>query len=139
MNRKQNHRLCSGRKPERRNRVEKFTEPLEILIYSNGLPLPEDLRDAIRVKIGRVRQYDPTAFRARVRLHKLRSQYRAHVLYEVRGNDVAAEHVADHPLTALDFVAEKIERRLRKRKTAQLARRARSARPAAVLTQPVFR
>ena len=107
-----------------------FCEPMEILIRGVGVDLTDELRKAVRLKIGRVRQYAPGAFRARVQIHKVRpnasqNQYRAHVLYEVKGNDVSAEHRAHEPMTAIDLVAEKIERRLRKRKTAHLARRVR--------------
>lgn len=104
--------------------------PIEILIHADGVVLTEQLREAVNTKIGRVRQYAPSAFRARVRLTKLlaarsQNQYRARVLYELPGNDVNAEHVAHEALAAVDIVAEKIERRLRKRKTARLARRTR--------------
>jgi ribosomal subunit interface protein len=75
-----------------------------------------------------VRRYAPRAFRVRVQFHKDRSkpsadQYRVTVHYELPGNDVLAEHSANDPFTALDLVSEKMERRLRKRKTARLARR----------------
>ena len=101
---------------------------LDILTRGDGIEVSEELRDAVVQKIGRVRQYAPRAFRVRVQFHKDRlkpsaDQYRVTVHYEVPGNDVFAEHSADDPLTALDVVSEKIERRLRKRKTARLARR----------------
>jgi len=101
---------------------------LDILTRGDGIEVSEELRSAVVQKIGRVRQYAPRAFRVRVQFHKDRSkpsadQYRVTVHYEVPGNDVLAEHSAHDPLTALDVVAEKIERRLRKRKTAELARR----------------
>jgi ribosomal subunit interface protein len=104
---------------------------IEILIHASGVDLTEKLREAVSTKIGRARQYEPRAVRARVRLKKLlgarsQAQYRASVLYEVPGKDVSAEHVAHEPLAAVDIVAEKIERRLRKRKTARLARRMRA-------------
>ena len=105
--------------------------PIDILIHADGVDLTEQLREAVNTKIGRVRQYAPRALRARVRLTKLltarsQNQYRARVLYELPGSDVNAEHVAHEPLAAVDIVAEKIERRLRKRKTALLARRTRT-------------
>ena len=107
--------------------------PIDILIHADGVNLTEKLREAVNTKIGRVRQYAPRALRARVRLTKLSSsrsenQYRARVLYELPGNDVNAEHIAHEPLAAVDIVAEKVERRLRKRKTARLARRLRPGR-----------
>lgn len=113
---------------DRRNGRDAF----DILIYADGVDLTDKLRDAVATKIGRVRQYAPRAFRARVRLIKLlaarsQHQFRAHILYELPGNDLAAEHIAHEPMTAVDIVAEKIERRLRKRKTARLARRIRTS------------
>ena len=101
---------------------------LDILIRTDGVELSEELRSAVIQKIGRVRQYAPRGFRARVQFHKERlkpsaNQYRVMVRYEVPGNDVIAEHRAHDPLAALDVVSEKIERRLRKRKTARLAGR----------------
>jgi ribosome-associated translation inhibitor RaiA len=50
------------------------------------------------------------------------------VHYELPGHDLVAEHTAHDPVAALDLVAEKIERRLRKRKTALLASRVREHR-----------
>jgi len=95
--------------------------------------LTEKLREAVNQKIGRVRQYAPRALRARVHLHKVLDnpsphQFKARILYELPGNDLVAEHTAHDPVAALDLVAEKIERRLRKRKTARLARRVRDHR-----------
>lgn len=113
-------------------RVQARTEQsMDILIRVAGVDLTEKLREAVRLKIGRVRRYAPGALRARVQIQKSNpspGQYRAHVLYELKGNDVSAQHTAHDPVAALDFVAEKIERRLRKRKTAQLARRVRDHR-----------
>ena len=106
---------------------------MDILIRADGVELTEKLREAVNQKIGRVRQYAPRALRARVHLHKVRAtasahQFRARVHYELPGNDLSAEHTAHDPVAALDLVAEKIERRLRKRKTARLARRVREHR-----------
>jgi ribosomal subunit interface protein len=110
----------------------KITTPkdgfMHILIRAEGIELTDKLRQAVNRKIGRVRRYAPRALRARVQLHKLLAnaspqQFRAQVLCELPGNDVVAEHTAHDPVAALDLVAEKIERRLRKRKTARLARR----------------
>jgi len=100
----------------------------DIIIRATGVELTEQLRDAIARKIGRVRQYAPQAFRARVNLerdHKkaAEDQYRITVRYEIPGHDVISEQRAHEPMAALDLVAEKIERRLRKRKTARLASR----------------
>lgn len=106
---------------------------MDILIRAEGVELTGKLRGAVNQKIGRVRQYAPRAVRARVLLHKVSAnasphQFRAQVQYEIPGNDLVAEHTAHDPLAALDLVAEKIERRLRKRKTARLARRVREHR-----------
>ena len=99
-----------------------------ISISSFGLELTEELRSAVVRKIGRARQYAPDALRAMVDIEKAgakcsHDQFRVFVRYEVPGYDVIAEHRAHEPLAAIDLVAEKIERRLRKRKTAFLAAR----------------
>lgn len=117
----------------RTKQIKERSRPMDILIHTDGVELDEKLREAVHSKIGRVKQYAPRALGARVQLIKVgpkpsSSQYRAHVLYAVRGNDVSAQHRAHDPLAALDIVAEKIERRLRKRKTAVLARRMRNHR-----------
>jgi putative sigma-54 modulation protein len=101
---------------------------MDILIQADGLTLTEDLKDAVEEKIGRIVQYAPRAVRARVRLRKVsahpsQSQYVVRVLVELPGRDLSAEQIGPEPLLALDIVAEKIERRLRKRKTERLARR----------------
>lgn len=100
----------------------------DIIVRANGVELNEQLREAAKKKIGRVRQYAPQAFRARVHVERDHpkaaiDQYRVMVRYEMPGHDIIAEHRAHEPMTALDLVAEKIERRLRKRKTARLKRR----------------
>lgn len=101
---------------------------MDIIIRTDGVVLDEKLREAVMQKIGRVRLYAPDAFRARVQIQRMTQkpsarQFRVGVLYELRGNDLAAEHYAREPLTAIDLVADKIERRVRKLKTARLARR----------------
>lgn len=108
-------------------------EAMDILIHTEGVELTDELHKAVTRKIGRVRQYALSALRARVQLHKVcpnRSarQFRARVHYEIPGNDLFAEHSAHEPVAALDLVAEKIEGRLRRRKTARLARRVREHR-----------
>ena len=99
----------------------------DIIIRANGVEITSELRDAVAVKIGRVRKYAPRAFRARVHFDREHlkakgDQFRVTVRYEIPGHDLIAEHRAHEPLAALDVVSEKIERRLRKRKTARLAR-----------------
>lgn len=103
-------------------------EGMDILIRTEGVELTDKLHEAVTRKIGRARLYAPRALRARVQLQKVchkRSarQFRARVHYEIPGNDLVAEHFAHEPMAAIDLVAEKIERRLRRRKTARLARR----------------
>jgi ribosomal subunit interface protein len=103
-------------------------DPIEIKVSAFGVRLTEDLRTAVTRKIGRVCRYAPDAMRAVVDLEKTSphgspEQFRVFVRYELPGYDVTAEHRAHEPLTAIDIVAEKIERRLRKRKTALLASR----------------
>jgi len=119
------------------SRKGKDSSFFDIIIGTNGVELTEKLQEAVTRKIGRVRQYAPRAFRARVRFDRdhmksAENQYRVMVRYEVPGQDMIAEHRAHEPMAALDLVSEKIERRLRKRKTARMAsrvgRRARAAR-----------
>src|SRR5690606_34389759 len=107
------------RELHRNRRINSF---FDIIIRSNGLDLTDELRDAVARKIGRARQYEPRAFRARVNLERehmkaATDQFRVTVRYEIPGNDLIAEHRAHEPMAALDLVSEKIERRLRKRKT----------------------
>ena len=106
----------------------RFNGVFDIIIRASGVEVTEKLREAVTRKIGRVRQYAPRAFRARVNFEREHmkaalDQYRVTVRYEMPGNDMVAEHRAPEPMAALDLVAEKIERRLRKRKTARLASR----------------
>ena len=106
---------------------------MDILIQADGVTLTETIRDAVDEKIGRVEQYAPRAVRARVRLRKVSAhpsprQYMVRVLVEVPGADLSAEESGADVVSALDVVAGKIERRLRKRKTERLAKRARGPR-----------
>ena len=101
---------------------------MDIIVQADGLTLTADLRDAVEAKIGRVEQYAPRAVRARVRIRKSsaranQAQYVVRVLIELPGRDLSAEQVGPEPMLALDILAEKIERRLRKRKTRRLASR----------------
>jgi ribosomal subunit interface protein len=101
---------------------------MDVLVHADGLPLTEALRSAAEEKIGRIEQYAPRALRARVRIRRSTArhnsaQYVVRVLVEVPGRDLSVEQIGPEPLLALDIAADKIERRLRKRKTARLARR----------------
>lgn len=128
--------LPSNRMTTRESPLQPGTPALlDIMIRAEGVELTEQLREAVSKKIGRVRQYAPRAFRARVQFQKERlkpssEQFRVTVRYELPGNDVIAEHRAHEPQAALDIVSEKIERRLRKRKTARLASRVSRKTPA---------
>jgi ribosomal subunit interface protein len=106
---------------------------MDILIQADGVTLTEAIKDAIDEKIGRVEQCAPRAVRARVRLRKVsahpsQQQYTVRVLVEIPGADLSAEESRADVITALDVVAGKIERRLRKRKTDRLAKRGRGVR-----------
>ncbi len=101
---------------------------MDILIHADGLTLTDSMKQAVEEKIGRVEQYAPRALRARVRIRKAtaranQAQYVVRVLVELPGRDLSAEQIGPEPMMALDILAEKIERRLRKRKTRRLARR----------------
>lgn len=103
---------------------------MDILVQADGFTLTTDIRAVIEEKIGRVELYSPRALRARIRVRKVSArpsprQYVVRVLVEVPGNDVSAEESGADVISALDVVAGKIERRLRKRKTERLARRSR--------------
>lgn len=105
---------------------------MDILIHTDGLKLTDALYEAIEEKIGRVEQYAPRALRARVRIRKAsahanQAQYVVRVLVELPGDDLSAEQIGPEPMLALDIAADKIERRLRKRKTDLLARRNRDS------------
>lgn len=105
---------------------------MDILIHTDGLTLTDSLYAAIEEKIGRVEQSAPRALRARVRIRKAsaranEAQYVVRVLVEVPGADLSAEQIGPEPMLALDIAADKIERRLRKRKTERLARRNRDS------------
>jgi ribosomal subunit interface protein len=106
---------------------------MDILIQADGVALTEAIRDAVDEKIGHVVQLAPRAVRARVRLRKVSAhhsarQYTVRVLVEIPGADLSAEESRADVVSALDVVAGKIERRLRKRKTERLAKRARGTR-----------
>ncbi len=106
---------------------------MDILIQSDGVSLSDDLRATLEGKVAHVEQFAPRAVRARVRVRKVSAhasdrQYSVRVLCEIPGADLSAEESGPDVLSALDVVASKIERRLRKRKTEQLAKRGRGPR-----------
>lgn len=106
---------------------------IDILVRADGVALTRKLRTAVLRKIGGLQAYERGALRARVQVQRVcaaRSpeQYRVHVLYEVKGADVSAEHLAPSAVAALDVVARKLKRRFCERKTARLASRVRSCR-----------
>jgi ribosomal subunit interface protein len=106
---------------------------MDILIQADGVTMTEALHDAINQKIAHLEQYAPRALRARVRLRKVSAhpsprQFVVRVLCEIPGDDLSAEQAGPDVVSALEVVAGKIERRLRKLKTSRLARRERSPR-----------
>jgi ribosomal subunit interface protein len=106
---------------------------MDILIQADGVTLTEAIKNVVDEKMGHVEQYAPRALRARVRLRKVSAhpsprQYTVRVLVEMPGADLSAEESAANVISALEAVAGKIERRLRKRKTDRLARRERGVR-----------
>jgi ribosomal subunit interface protein len=106
---------------------------MDILVQADGVTLTEAIKNAVDEKIGRVEQYAPRAVRARVSLRKVSAhpsqrQYTVRVLVEIPGADLSAEESSADVIGALEVVAGKIERRLRKRKTERLAKRVRGTR-----------
>ena len=104
---------------------------MEVVIHAPGLTLGAGYKTAIEDKIGRVEHVEHRVLKAHVHIHKAahhsKQQYIVRVLCEVPGADLSAEEQAEDALSALDIVAEKIERRLRKRKTARLAKRVKAS------------
>lgn len=103
---------------------------MEILVHAEGFRLSEHLKEKTIEKVARLEHYAGRALRARVTLkrasaHPSPKQFEAHVLMEVPGNDISAVQKAGEPLEAVDLLVEKVEQRLRKRKTARIARRER--------------
>jgi ribosomal subunit interface protein len=64
----------------------------------------------------------------KVSAHPSQRQYTVRVLVEIPGADLSAEESSADVIGALEMVTGKIERRLRKRKTERLAKRARGPR-----------
>ncbi len=103
---------------------------MDILVHAEGFRLTDDLKEKTTDKVARLEQFAGRALRARVTLRRVSAhpsprQFEAHVLMEVPGNDVNAVQKASQPLEAVDLLVEKVEQRLRKRKTAKIARRVR--------------
>src|ERR1700685_1368940 len=101
---------------------------MDILVQAEGVTVTEAIKNAVDEKIGRVEHYAPRAVRARVNLRKVSahpspSQFTVRVLGEIPGADLSAEESSADVISALDVVEEKIEQRLRKRKTERLAQR----------------
>ncbi len=101
---------------------------MDILVHAEGFRLTDDLKDKTIDKVSRLEQYAGRVLRARVTLrrasaHPSPRQFEAVVLMEVPGNDVSATQKASQPLEAVDLLVEKVEQRLRKRKTAKISRR----------------
>jgi len=101
---------------------------MDILIQADGVTMTDALQEIINEKIGHLEQFASRAMRVRVRLRKVSAhpsprQFLVRVLCEVPGNDLSAEEAGSDVLGALEAVASKIERRLRKAKTKRLAHR----------------
>ena len=101
---------------------------MDLLIHTDGITLTKKLQDAIESKIGGVEQYAPRAIRARVHVRKVsahagKDQFMVKVLIELPGKDQSAMEKGPEPIIAIDIVAEKIERKLRGRKTKRIASR----------------
>lgn len=106
---------------------------MDILVQADGVTLTETIKNAVDEKIGRVELCAPRAVRARVNLRKISahsspSQFTVRVLVEIPGADLSAQESSADVIGALEVVAGKIERRLRKRKTERLASRVRGPR-----------
>jgi ribosomal subunit interface protein len=106
---------------------------MDILVQADGVTLTETIKNAIDEKIGRVELCAPRALRARVNLRKISAhpsprQFTVRVLVEIPGADLSAQESSADVIGALEVVAGKIERRLRKRKTERLASRVRGPR-----------
>ena len=106
---------------------------MDILVQADGVTLTETIKNAIDEKIGRVELCAPRAVRARVNLRKISAhpsprQFTVRVLVEIPGADLSAQESSADVIGALEVVAGKIERRLRKRKTERLASRVRGPR-----------
>jgi ribosomal subunit interface protein len=118
---------------------------MDIIIHTEGFTLTESVKTLVEHKIGRVEQYAPRAVRARVRFRKVSAhpspkQFVVRVLFELPGKDISAEESGPDPVSALDVVSEKIERRLRKLKTARLDKRThKTPRVADVESEPTRR
>ena len=101
---------------------------MDILVHSEGFRLGDELKDAVEEKVGRLEHFADRILRARVTLkrvsaHASARQFQATILMEVPGRDISATQAASQPLEAVDLLVEKVEQRLRKRKTAKLSKR----------------
>ena len=101
---------------------------MDILIQADGVTLTDSLKDIVDEKIGRVEHYMPRALRARVHLRKVSAhpsprQFIVHVICDLPHATISTEESGPNVISALDLVAEKLEARVRKLKTARLARR----------------
>ncbi len=101
---------------------------MDIIIHTEGFTITESVKSLVEEKIGRAEQWAPRAVRARVRFRKVSAhpspkQFLVRVHFELPGKDISAEESGPDPVSALDIVSGKIERRLRKLKTARLAER----------------
>lgn len=103
---------------------------MEILVHSEGFRLSDEAKAKIVTKVSRLEHFAGRVLRARVTLkrasaHPSASQFEAHILLEVPGNDINGVQKASEPMEAIDLLVDKLEQQLRKRKTARIARRER--------------
>lgn len=132
MNNEQSALVTMDRDGTARHQIVKSARaPIDVLFCTDGLMPSEKLRKTVVAKFSRISRRIPDAIRARVQIQRNCSSrssrsFRAHVLYEIKGNDISAEHCGRDPHVALEEAAEKLSRQLRRRKTAMLARQTKS-------------
>jgi ribosomal subunit interface protein len=106
---------------------------MDIIVHSEGFTLRESDKALIEEKIAHCEQYAPRALRARVTLKRISAHpsdkmFKASALIEVPGRDVRAEYDGAAPVAAVDFLVEKLERVLERKKTVKLAKRTKAPR-----------
>jgi ribosomal subunit interface protein len=130
------------RSPVNASTHSKRAPAFELLMRANRVELTDGIKKAICRKIDHARQFAPEAFRARIHLerHVIKGSphsYRVVVRYELPGYDILAEHHAGDALGTFQTAMEKVERRLRTRKTTALARRMGAGRKRAAIDSSV--
>ncbi len=103
-------------------------DPIDVLFRTDGVMPSEKLQKTVLAKISRISRRIPDAIRARVQIQRDCSSrsprsFRAHVLYEIKGNDISAEHRGRDPHVALEGAAEKLRRQLREKQRSRRVER----------------